>query len=223
MLKVYYLSISDYRNLAENVLYPWVSEDTRRMVQGFRNEQVRRTKLLGESMVRYLLNHLWGLQKDDYRLVKGEHGKPYIEANRQKGYFNLSHSGDYIVAAFSPVEVGVDIERKNKARLEVARRFFHPAEIALLESLTVEEQDDLFFRYWSVKESFLKYTGSGLSSPLSGFEVRFDDDRIYLFQEEIDSKVQIHECRIDRNYACFVCSETDERPEIHKFETAFQF
>ena len=79
--------------------------------------------------------------------------------------------------------------------MEVARRFFHPAEIQCLQNLAGDAQDELFFRYWSVKESFLKYTGSGLSSPLSGFEVRFDDHRP----------------------KCFVCAETTEEPGIFPF------
>lgn len=86
-------------------------------------------------------------------------------------------SGDYIVAAFSHLEVGIDIEQKRKARMEVARRFFPSCRNSVPAKSCGDAQDELFFRYWSVKESFLKYTGSGLSSPLSASEVRFDDHR----------------------------------------------
>ena len=78
-------------------------------------------------MIRRLLFRLWGLHKEDYLIRIGEHGKPLVES-RFSVWYNLSHSGDYIVAAFSHLEVGIDIEQKRKARMEVARRFFHPAE-----------------------------------------------------------------------------------------------
>ena len=85
-------------------------------------------------MIRRLLFRLWGLHKEDYLIRIGEHGKPLVES-RFSVWYNLSHSGDYIVAAFSHLEVGIDIEQKRKARMEVARRFFHPAEIQCLQIL----------------------------------------------------------------------------------------
>ena len=157
MLKIYYLRISDFQHLSEDELFPLVGEDTVRKVTGYKNPGVRRTKLLGEGMIRRLLFRLWGLHKEDYLIRIGEHGKPLVES-RFTVWYNLSHSGDYIVAAFSHLEVGIDIEQKRKARMEVARRFFHPAEIQCLQNLAGDAQDELFFRYWSVKESFLKYT-----------------------------------------------------------------
>lgn len=66
-----------------------------------------------------------------------------------------------------------------------------------LQNLAGDAQDELFFRYWSVKESFLKYTGSGLSSPLSGFEVRFDDHRPRIFQSENLRNLSISACPVD--------------------------
>ena len=101
--------------------------------------------------------------------------------------------------------------------MEVARRFFHPAEIQCLQNLAGDAQDELFFRYWSVKESFLKYTGSGLSSPLSGFEVRFDGHRPRIFQSENIRNLSISACPVDPAYKCFVCAETTEEPGIFPF------
>lgn len=216
MLKVYYLRVSDFLHLTEDELFPLVGEDTVGKVTGYKKNEVRRIKLLGEGMVRRLLLRLWGLHREDYRICIGEHGKPLVEC-RLPVWYNLSHSGDYIVAAFSHLEVGIDIERKKKARMEVARRFFHPAEIQCLERLTGEAQDDLFCRYWSVKESFLKYTGSGLSSPLSGFEVRFDNRQPCIFQTETIRNLRISECPVDPAYKCFVCAETLEEPRIFPF------
>ena len=45
----------------------------------------------------------------------------------QEAVFNLSHSGDYVLCAYSDVakaQVGCDLEEVKELRLSVARRFF---------------------------------------------------------------------------------------------------
>ena len=56
--------------------------------------------------------------------------------------------------------------------MEVAGRFFHE-EMAKLKTLEEDKQDQSFFNHWSVKESFLKYIGTGLTRPLNSFIVSF--------------------------------------------------
>lgn len=215
MLKVYYLSISGYAAYPDDYFLPQVSRETACIVSQYKNEKVRRTKLIGEMMSRRLLETVMGVQ--GYRVVKGEHGKPYVKESDTPAFFNLSHSGDYIVCVVSSHEVGVDIERKGKLRMEVARRFFHPSEVRVLDKAPAEQREELFFCYWSVKESFLKYTGSGLSSPLSSFEVCFENEGICLKKEHSRIPVYVRECLIDQEYKCFVCSELPEVPEIELF------
>lgn len=217
MLKIYYLRISDFAGFPDDLLLATVGDATRIAVMDYKNERVRRTKLLGETMIRQLLRSVFGLKQENYALVKGEHGKPYLSGNASPVFFNLSHSGDYMVCALSENEVGVDIERDGRERLQVARRFFHPREVEALESLSGLQRKDLFFRYWSAKESFLKYTGNGLASPLSGFEVRFEENEIRIEKENIRVPVYVRECTIDRDYKCFVCSENPGWPEVRRF------
>lgn len=214
MVKVYYTRLTDWADKSDDFFYPKVDESTARIVRNFRNPGARRTKLLGESMVRSLLHTEWGLAKDSYRLLRGEHGKPFIVDSAIPVFFNLSHSGDYIVCAISDSEVGIDIEKVTTARMNVARRFFHPAELWELETATAEHLDDLFFTYWAVKESYLKYIGTGLSSPLSSFQVVAGDQRIRISGENDFAGVHIHPCHIDRDYKCFVCSAGDEMPGL---------
>lgn len=217
MLKVYDLKLSDFIGYPDDFFLPFVSEETQKAVRRYGNAQVRRTKLLGETMTRQLLGAQFGLDAKHCRIVKGEHGKPYVEGV-ENVFFNLSHSGDFIVCAISDREIGIDIERIGKVRMAVARRFYHPGEVSVLESLSGDSQIDLFFRYWSVKESFLKYTGSGLSSPLSGFQVCFQNGEIWLEKKHSRIPVYIRECHIDEAYRCFVCSESPEAVTIGHFK-----
>jgi 4'-phosphopantetheinyl transferase len=72
------------------------------------------------------------------------------------------------MCAFGGEPVGLDLQQhQNCARERIAKRFFHPAENAFLQSSGY----DAFFDVWAAKESFLKYTGEGMRRPLSGFSV----------------------------------------------------
>jgi 4'-phosphopantetheinyl transferase len=129
-------------------------------------------------------------------------------------FFNISHSGDYVVAAFSDREVGIDIEQRGRARVEVATRFFHPAEIAALLAAGEEERKRLFIDYWAIKESYLKYLGTGLTRPLSTFRVEIAPAGIHLHDERARLPLHVHPCRIDEAYSCFTCSETSSPPLV---------
>jgi 4'-phosphopantetheinyl transferase len=75
-----------------------------------------------------------------------------------------------------PAQLGVDIELERPTDvLELARRFFSPAEYRALSALPVGAQQRAFFRGWTRKESFVKALGDGLSFPLDGFDVSFDE------------------------------------------------
>ncbi|MFR8179894.1 MAG: 4'-phosphopantetheinyl transferase family protein [Dorea sp.] len=48
-------------------------------------------------------------------------------------------------------------------------RFFHPEETRLLKEASSVDSEILFFRYWTMKEAFVKALGTGLSIPLNDF------------------------------------------------------
>ncbi len=217
MLKLYYLKISDFQSYSDDVFSPFVGEETCVAVRSYANAVVRRMKLLGEMLVRRKIQELWGLGERDYTFSKGEHGKPYVKGHKGV-FFNLSHSGDYLIAGFSDTEIGVDIERIKGERMEVARRFFHFHEIQCLEQLSGKEREELFFRYWSAKESFLKYTGRGLTVPLSDFEVLFTFPETCITFGSNREAVFLKECLIDKAYKSFICSGQNENPELLEFE-----
>ena len=183
--------------------------ETFREAGRFKNNRSRYCRIAGDAMARYGLNLFFGIAPEEIRIRRKAKGKPFL-ADARNVFFNISHSGEYIVCAFSRQEIGIDTERIGRARMEVARRFFHPEEIAVLEGVDPEERDALFFRYWSVKEAFLKYTGTGLTRPLSSFCIRESGERIYLYAEGKEIGVTVRACEFDPRYASCVCTGQDE-------------
>ncbi|MCX6231643.1 MAG: 4'-phosphopantetheinyl transferase superfamily protein [Bacteroidetes bacterium] len=166
--------------------------------------------LLGELMIRKILSEKLNIHPAHIPLLRGNNGKPYIE--NQDLHFNISHSGKWVVAAFSDKELGIDIELIRDANYNVAERFYSKAELLHLNSIMDENaRKKYFFDLWTLKESYLKAIGTGLTKSLSSFtiEIKYnsisitDDkpiDSIYFRQYEFDNAYKLAVCSFDNDF-----------------------
>lgn len=151
-----------------------VTADERARQQRFVRPADRHVQLLARALVRVLLSSYTGVPAADWRFDAGPHGKPFL-VGPTAGLpvaFNLSHTPGLVAAAFTlGAEVGVDVEHLDRrtATMDVARRFFAPAEVAALERAPAGERQETFFGFWTLKEAYLKARGLGLSVPLASF------------------------------------------------------
>ena len=99
-----------------------------------------------------------GLQACD--VAVDARGKPHCNG----AFFSLSHAGSWALCAVSDAPVGCDIEQINDAPFEIAPRVFAAGERAYLRAAENEtEARRRFFTLWTLKESYMKMTGEGLS------------------------------------------------------------
>lgn len=106
----------------------------------------------------------------NYELYHNEYGKPYLRGEGAP-YFNISHSGRWVICGVSGSEIGVDVEQKGRAERDVARHFFHPLEYdAFMGAASEEEAVELFYNIWTLKESYVKYLGVGIDTGASLFD-----------------------------------------------------
>lgn len=86
---------------------------------------------------------------------------------------NLSHSGRYVLCSVAPngARVGCDIETVKSFRKGLAKRFFCPEEYDLLMAQDERERTEMFYRYWVLKESFVKAVRRGLGMGLASFSI----------------------------------------------------
>lgn len=182
-----------------------VSNATYNALHNYRHRQTAIQRIAGESLVGLHLRKTRRTEIKNLHINKEEHGKPYIEALPDY-HFNISHSGKYVIAAFSSQPIGIDIERRGRTRMNVAQRFFHPEECSLLQQLSEEERKERLTDYWAVKESFLKYLGTGLTRSLSSFQVLFKNGEVALLEEEHLLPLHIIPCPIDPEFACYLCT-----------------
>ncbi len=87
-------------------------------------------------------------------------GKPYFQ-DLPGLHFNWSHSGPYLICAFSSHPVGADIEVVRPRRAALPEYAFTEREQALYRSLGGDWS--AFYTLWTRKEAWCKYTGDGLA------------------------------------------------------------
>ena len=133
----------------------------------------------------------------------GENGKPYLPG--ETVHFNLSHAGEWVLCAVSNAPVGCDVELLRRWDMNVARRFFSAEETALLEAAQNDAaRADLFFRLWTLKESYIKAVGEGLRLPLDSFTVRFVNNAPAL--AGLEDTWRLREYALRPQYRCAVCA-----------------
>ena len=113
-------------------------------------------------------------------------GKPYI-TNYDDVYFNMSHAGRMVACAISDSEIGIDIEKIDpQIDMKIAQTFFFNSEYQNIKKS--EDSVDEFFKYWVLKESYMKYTGLGFLLDLDKFEVVIDDGEAKVKNQREDLK-----------------------------------
>jgi 4'-phosphopantetheinyl transferase len=158
-----------------------LSEEELQRCQRFLFAEDRQRFLLTRVAIRTLLSRYdCSQQPGNWRFGKNQHGRPELlkEPAHQLTTlsFNISHSDGVIVIAFcADGQAGVDIESMNISRrsVDLAHRYFSPAECNALLELPVGEQEQRFFDLWTLKEAFVKACGAGLKIPLRWFAFEF--------------------------------------------------
>ncbi len=152
-----------------------LTEDEIQKQQSFRFAKKRRHALITRAFVRCLLSHYAETPPDDWRFTCGFHGKPEIQNCRLPLQFNISHTDDLIICTVALNDnIGCDVEltNRNLDYLGMAEHFFSHREFTHLQEKTGVEQQRLFFDYWTLKESYIKAAGQGLTIPLADFNFR---------------------------------------------------
>ena len=177
----------------------------------------------GLNLLRYGLKEAYHLSFSQENLAeelgKGEHGKPYLKRFPQI-CFNISHSNGIAVCAISQSEVGIDVERIGTFRSAVARRVLTEKEIEFLETLAEHERGEMFYRFWTLKESYLKLDGSGLARDPREIEFQMgkqadkwlafcEDPRVWCCQKKLTEDCMMAVC-----WKPMADPEEPENPEV---------
>jgi 4'-phosphopantetheinyl transferase len=148
-----------------------LSSDERRHWEALRLDRRRREYLLARAMVRTALSERSQRPAASWRFTANEHGRPEVDPPCGL-HFSVSHCDRLVVCAVAERELGVDVEPLPRGAeiLDLARHVFSRAErkdLARIRDLTGRSEHAVVL--WTLKESYLKARGIGLSVPLRSF------------------------------------------------------
>lgn len=121
-------------------------------------------------------------------------------------YFNISHSGDWIICAVDNKPVGVDIEIIKVINFKIAERFFSSEEYYALMSQPETIQLKYFYMLWTLKESYIKAEGKGLNIPLFSFCMRMEGNYIKAIVDNKISDYHFYQSFLDRKTVYAICT-----------------
>jgi 4'-phosphopantetheinyl transferase len=186
-------------NLADNEIHLWMSFERPKDVPALtqlrsilHSKELERVDAArsSESKLRILAARamqrtvLWRYAPDidpaSWRFATGEHGKPALAPQFQPLglHFNLTHTQGLVALAVSRQrDIGIDAENlyERTTALQLARRYFTAEEARNLEALPPERQPARFYSLWTLKESWLKASGRGISAALDNAAFSLDD------------------------------------------------
>lgn len=163
--------------------------------------------LTADILSRWLLCNQLGIKNKEILLTYNANGKPLLKGTEDT-YFNNSHSGRWVVSAISNFPVGIDVEFISEMDLSIASHCFSRQEFLDLSALDDDQSRlEYFFDLWTLKESYIKAIGLGLSMELSSFTIRKNNhsiqlhtsssseyDHYFFKQYEVDSQYKMSIC-----------------------------
>jgi 4'-phosphopantetheinyl transferase len=208
--------LDNYENLMNCVSY----EKQARIKKYRMNEDALRA-LFGELMVRYVICTRLNITNEEVIFKLNDYGKPYL-LGHSDFHFNLSHSGEWVVCVTDSVPAGIDVEGIRQMDMKIAERFFSNDEFNDINSKKQCDRVDYFFQLWTLKESYIKACGKGLSIALDSFSIRMGTNSIYVEDTNDSTKWFFKQYDIGAGYKMAVCSQHNEFPDDIKTISVLQ-
>ncbi len=145
------------------------------------------------------LRREYGLSRNEIWYARGENGKPYL-AGRPDIFFNITHCRGLIACVLAHVPVGIDAEPIRPRPERVQKRVFTPQEQRWIEESG--NPNEVFFRLWTLKESFVKAVGQGISYGLERVPICMDTDGAFASS---DPEYTFEQCILWGEYIVSVC------------------
>jgi 4'-phosphopantetheinyl transferase len=203
-----------------------LSADEHALAARFRREEDRARFIVGRSTRKELLSELVGVDAAALDFVAGGNGKPLLAAGAGGLHFNSSHSGRWILHAFSDAEVGVDVE-EIRAAMAVVEDF---------ESVLSADERSFVMRQaaparraaalatvWVRKEAYVKALGEGLSRPLPRISIVQEPGGQPVLRHDLDCPAAVHrwcftDLQIDATHkACVVHEAPRAEPVVRRY------
>lgn len=139
-----------------------ISEQRREQALKFKYELGQRLSVAAYLLLKEGLRQEYGITGNPV-FAYTEHGKPSIQGHPEI-FFNLSHCRQGAICAIGRGPIGVDIESIREYRESLVAYTMNGEEKAQIERAPNPAVE--FIKLWTMKESLLKLTGTGISTDM---------------------------------------------------------
>ncbi len=211
MITVYYAKVFPF--LEEGTFFAHkdqIDEKRRQDIIGKKNKEAKARSLAAGVLLHAGLCKYLNYPTENtppFQTECGQWGKPYL-VDYPGIHFNLSHSGEYVCCVVADREVGVDVQKHQEVKAGLAQRFFPEEDNRILAGLDEKERKEWFFRIWSIRESYIKFTGKGMREGLDSFGIDWKNQAILNAGEK--HIAYFEENRELMGYSMCVCGQEKE-------------
>lgn len=212
-MKIYAVKIKKQLDLAIfNSLTSYISNERNEKIKYYKYKIDADRALIAEILCRVAIIENLNIKNSDIYFDIHEYGKPYLKFHKDF-HFNLSHSGDWVVCAIDDKHIGIDIEKVEILDLDISRNFFASDEYQDLLSQNPNNQLSYFYDLWTIKESYIKAYGKGLSLDLHSFSVGIKNENIILKKGSALKNCFFKQYDIEEGYKIAVCALNPSFPK----------
>jgi 4'-phosphopantetheinyl transferase len=206
---IHVIYIPETVNIPKN--YYEVLSKEKKIIKNLPKRQ-KTVRILSDLLTKYIIYNTININEGTC-IRYGRNGKPYIENSNV--HFNLSHSGDYIACILNENPIGIDIQKILDINIiNLANRLFNEKEINLLLNTPEEQRKRLFYKLWTLKESYIKMKGHTLLK-IKSVSVNLQDDiSTFFFDKRYEPNVHGYTWEIDNNNILSICTKNQIRPQV---------
>lgn len=172
---------------------------------------------LGRQLLINGLERFYGLcyspEELEIVLNKDANGKPFLSAHPEI-HFNITHCDGLAACAFHNQPIGIDAELPGYFAPVLIKKALSQEEIDFLQRVSSnrEKEQEWFFRFWTLKEAFVKQSGIGVDTDLTAFSFSFyqrtDSFRVTCSVPEI----ACWQTQLENNQIISVCYPNTKEP-----------
>ncbi len=186
-------------------LLKWIDLDYKERILRYHFWEDRQRSLLGRLLCTYAIIKNFGYSSNEIKFTENAYGKPFVSGDNSI-YFNVSHSGDWVVCVINTSVAGIDVQEIKPMKNSISERFFTKEENDYLLSLKENNQLHGFYDIWSLKEAYIKALGVGLSMPLNEFTIVKSMNDIKV-KGTRDTEFYFRQYNMGEEYKLSVCSK----------------
>jgi 4'-phosphopantetheinyl transferase len=197
----------------------FVGPERREAIARFRFVEDAQRSLVADLLARTVIGRRLGRTNDEIIFVREPNRKPRLK--EAGGFeFNLSHSGDWVVCASGFGPVGADVEKIRDFEWDDLKDTLSADEQGQIDPVSRKDWRTVFAAHWTIKESYLKALGEGLSIPPSELSAGIEAGAVRLSRNGRPIRgVFIRTYAPDPEHRAAVCSLRETPPAIWTIRT----